>query len=215
MLERGNHKSSEAEPEQIDRLLAKDVTHGFPLPVLPETVPLLAGALVQPFGLAKQFTLNEAGERAVKWRLTQDLSFSLTDGERSVNACIDMDRYNEMIYGWCLSRLIHYIVALRIKHPMSKIFIAKYDYSDAYRRVNHSAEAVAQSIAVFDGVAYVALRLTFRGSPNPPTWCLFWEMVTVLLYWSNPVSQVLRAMAFKRTTRGRSNFGELMTVKIS
>jgi hypothetical protein len=36
----------------------------------------------------------------------------------------------------------------------------------------------------------------------------------VLLYWSNPVSQVLRAMAVKRTTRGRSNFGELMTVKI-
>jgi hypothetical protein len=37
----------------------------------------------------------------------------------------------------------------------------------------------------------------------------------MLLYWSNPVSQVLRAMASKRTTRGRSNFGELMTVKIS
>jgi hypothetical protein len=38
---------------------------------------------------------------------------------------------------------------------------------------------------------------------------------TLLLYWFNPVSQVLRAMAFKRTTRGRSNFGELMTAKIS
>ncbi len=38
---------------------------------------------------------------------------------------------------------------------------------------------------------------------------------SLLLYWSNPVSQVLRAMAFKRTTRGRSNFGELMTAKIS
>jgi hypothetical protein len=37
----------------------------------------------------------------------------------------------------------------------------------------------------------------------------------MFLYWSNPVSQVLRAMAVKRTTRGRSNFGELMTVKIS
>jgi predicted nuclease with TOPRIM domain len=37
----------------------------------------------------------------------------------------------------------------------------------------------------------------------------------LLLYWSNPVSQVLRAMAFKRTTRRRSNFGELMTVQIS
>jgi hypothetical protein len=37
----------------------------------------------------------------------------------------------------------------------------------------------------------------------------------LLLYWSNLVSQVLRAMAVKRTTRGRSNFDELMTVKIS
>jgi hypothetical protein len=36
--------------------------------------------------------------RVVKWRLVQDLS-SLTDDERSVNARIDMDRYNEMIYG--------------------------------------------------------------------------------------------------------------------
>jgi hypothetical protein len=44
---------------------------------------------------------------------------------------------------------------------------------------------------------------------------LFVERRAVLLYWSNPVSQVLRAMAFKQTTRGRSNFGELMTVKIS
>jgi L-2-hydroxyglutarate oxidase LhgO len=45
----------------------------------------------------------------------------------------------------------------------------------------------------------------FDWKANPP----------LLLYWSNPVSQVLRAMAFKRTTRGRSNFGELMTAKIS
>jgi hypothetical protein len=157
MLEGGKHKLSEAEPEQVNRLLAKDVTHGFSLPILPETVPLLAGALVQSFGLAKQFTLNESGELVVKWCLTQDLSFSLTDNKRSVNARIDMDCYNEMIYGWCLSCLIHYIVALRMKHPTSKIFIVKYNYSNAYQRVNHSAKAVAQSIAVFDGVAYVAL----------------------------------------------------------
>jgi hypothetical protein len=42
-----------------------------------------------------------------------------------------------------------------------------------------------------------------------------WLLASLLLYWSNPVSQVLRAMAVKRTTRGCSNFGELMTVKIS
>jgi hypothetical protein len=55
ILERGNHKSSEAEPEIVNRLLLKekDVTHGFSIPIPPETVPLIDGALVQPFGLAQ------------------------------------------------------------------------------------------------------------------------------------------------------------------
>jgi hypothetical protein len=71
-------------------------------------------------------------------------------------------------------------VALRICHPNKKIFIAKYDYSDAYPRVAHSALAAAQSIIVFAGIAYIALRLTFGGPPNPPTWFAFSEMVTDL-----------------------------------
>jgi hypothetical protein len=96
MLERGNHKSSEAEPAIINRLLLKDVTHSFSIPVTPETVPVIAGALVQPFGLTQQFTLNELGERVVKYRLTQDLSFSLSQEACSVNSRIDRPKYNEM-----------------------------------------------------------------------------------------------------------------------
>jgi hypothetical protein len=56
----------------------------------------------------------------------------------------------------------------------------KYDCSDACRRVVHSPSAAAQSIIIFAGVACIALRLTFGGSPNPPTWCSFSEMVTDL-----------------------------------
>lgn len=85
-----------------------------------------------------------------------------------------------MVYGWCLSRIIHYIVALRERFPTGKILMSKYDYSDAYRRIAHSASATTQSISIFKGIAYVALRLTFRGSPNPPTWCIFSKMVTDL-----------------------------------
>jgi hypothetical protein len=66
-----------------------------------------------------------------------------------------------MICGWCLSRLIHFIIALCLAYPNQGILIAKYNYSDAYRRMVHAA----QSIAVFDKVAYIALRLTFGGSP--------------------------------------------------
>jgi hypothetical protein len=180
MTERGNHQSAENEPERVKLLLGKDVTHGFSLPVPLATIPSIPGALVQPFRMTVQWTLDDKGSRVPKYRLLQDLSFSLSKENASVNSRIDMGAYNEMIYGWCLSRIIHYVLALRQAYPLKRIFVAKYDYSDAYRRMNHAASAAAQSIAVFDGVAYIALRLTFGGSPNPPTWCLFSELVTDL-----------------------------------
>jgi hypothetical protein len=69
---------------------------------------------------------------------------------------------------------------LRLAHPDKRIFISKYDHSDAYRRMAHSATAAAMSIAVLLHVAYIAIRLTFGGGCNPPSWCLFSEMVTDL-----------------------------------
>jgi hypothetical protein len=180
MIERGNHKSVQEDSDEVAKLLKKDVLHGFSLPVSPAIIPDLADAMVQPAGVVKQFSLQEDGSRTLKRRLTQDLSFHLTSPGASVNHRIDMEAYTEMIYGWCLSRVIHFIVALRLAYPLLRIFIMKYDYSDAYRRVAHSPSAAAQSIIIFADVAYIALRLTFGGSPNPPTWCAFSEMVTDL-----------------------------------
>ena len=180
MIERGNHQSVQEDSDEVAKLLAKDVLRGFSLPVSPSLVPDLVDAMVQPAGVVKQFSLQEDGSRILKRRLTQDLSFPLTFPKASVNKRINMEAYAEMIYGWCLSRVIHFIVALRLAYPLLRIFIMKYDYSDAYRRVAHSPSAAAQSIIVFAGVAYIALRLTFGGSPNPPTWCAFSEMVTDL-----------------------------------
>jgi hypothetical protein len=62
-----------------------------------------------------------------------------------------MNEYNEMIYGW------YYIISLRREYPEKRIFVAKYDYSDAYSQMNHTASAAAQSIAIFGKIAYVAL----------------------------------------------------------
>jgi hypothetical protein len=180
MMERGNHQLAECEPEPVKLLLNKDVTHGFSLPIPPETVPLIPGALVQPFGMAVQWTLDEQGARVLKYRLPQDLSFSMSKENASVNSRVDMNEYNKTIYGWCLSRIIHYVVSLQGEFREKRIFVAKYNYSDTYRRMNHAASAVTQSIAIFGKIAYIALRLTFGGSPNPPTWCLFFEIVTGL-----------------------------------
>jgi hypothetical protein len=94
-------------------------------------------------GLAKQWSLDEEGTRVVKYRMTQDLSFTSDrhGPSRSINSRINMEAYAEMIYGWCLPRILHYIVATRLASPTVIIFICKYDYSDAYRRIAHSASA--------------------------------------------------------------------------
>ena len=90
-----------------------------------------------------------------------------------------MDQYPEMVYGWALPRIIHFIVALRLAWPLRTIFISYYDYSDAYWCMAHNTLAVAQTTTCL-AYAFVSFRMTFGGSPNPPTWCNFSEMVADL-----------------------------------
>jgi hypothetical protein len=144
--------------------------------------------MVQPLGLVQQWTVGPDGKRIIKYRLTQDLSFSSDKAVEpvSVNSRVEMGSYPEMIYGWCLPRILHYIVSLRIHHPLLLIFISKYDYSNAYRRIAHSAKAATQTVSVNGDTAFMSLRLTFGGSPNPPTWCMFSELVTDL---ANEIAQ--------------------------
>jgi hypothetical protein len=188
MLARGNHKSAQLEQDRVGELLAKDVVHGFTIPLPIATIKLIPGAMVQPLGLVQQWTVGPDGERKVKFQLTQDLSFSTNRHSKptSINARVDMSAYVEMVYGWCLPRIVHFIVALRSQNPTLLILISKYDYSDAYRRIAHSASAAAQTIAINGTTAFISLRLTFGGSPNPPTWCMFSELVTDL---ANKTSQ--------------------------
>jgi hypothetical protein len=104
----------------------------------------------------------------------------------SVNSRMDMTAYPEMIYGWCMPHILHYIIALWLAFPNTPVLIAKYDYGDAYRRVAHSATTGAQTISTCNDYAYIYNCLTFGGSPNPPTWCNFSKIVTDL---ANEISQ--------------------------
>jgi hypothetical protein len=76
-------------------------------------------AMVPPVGLAKQWTLDEQGIGKIKYRITQDLSHAETcktskDEPISINSRIDMDQHPEMVCGWALPRIVHFIVALRL-----------------------------------------------------------------------------------------------------
>jgi hypothetical protein len=136
---------------------------GFAMPIPKLSVHKLRGAMVQPAGVTSQFTILENVCRTKKQRLKHDLTYAATFQGASVNSRIDMTKYPEIIYGWCFGRVIHFVVALRAEHPESHIFIAKYDFSDVYCRVAHTARAAAQTILVMGQVAYVMLRLAFGG----------------------------------------------------
>ena len=47
-IERGNHKSAEESPEVVHKLLAKDVKHGFSIPIKASAVTKIRGVMVQP-----------------------------------------------------------------------------------------------------------------------------------------------------------------------
>ena len=156
-LARGNHKSATANSSKTWELLLKDVHHGFSLPLPRKAVERIKGAMVQPCGLAHQFSLKADGSRERKHRLTHDLSFEISGKDLSVNSRVDMNRYPEMICGWCLPRIVHFTVALRRAHPGLPIHTAKCDFSNAHRRMAHAGESAAKSIIVMASVVFVAL----------------------------------------------------------
>ena len=177
---RGNHKAARENGEAVLALLDGDVRHGFALPIRAGKLHLLKGVHLQPGGMVNQMSLNADGSRKLKSRFTHDLSFSITSEDASVNQRVDMSLYPDMVYGWCFSRLLHYTAALRNKHPGGKIYIAKYDYSDAYKRISQSAKAAAATVVRFGDVAYVYLRMAFGGAPNPAGFSGFSETLTDL-----------------------------------
>ena len=58
---------------------------------------ILPNSAVQPLGLAQQWTLDEEGNRVVKFCMTQDLSFSSNEHAMptSVNKRIEMEHQKE------------------------------------------------------------------------------------------------------------------------
>jgi hypothetical protein len=51
MLARANHKSAQVNQEQVGKLIAKDVIHGFTTPIPVGVVPRILKAMVQHLGM--------------------------------------------------------------------------------------------------------------------------------------------------------------------
>jgi hypothetical protein len=180
VLEYGNHKSANEHFEEVKRALMKDTLHGFSLPLTDECARRLPEAMVAPLGITAQMTIDHLGNRIPKYRMTHDQSFSTADGRQSFNDLALTDGYPELVYGYCLPRLIHYILSLRSSHPNQVVLLCKMDWKSAYRRVVADYLVAQRSLTKFDGLLHMSLRLTFGGKPHPFLWCIVSEITTDL-----------------------------------
>jgi hypothetical protein len=103
-------------------LLTSDVHSGFALPLPTKAIFKIPDAVLAPVGIANQLTISDDGEVIAKNRLTHDQTFKFGP-EKSLNNRMRMSEVNPVAFGWCLSRLLHYIVDLQRRHPSTKIFL--------------------------------------------------------------------------------------------
>jgi hypothetical protein len=157
-------------------IVKKEVAQGWMLPLPLEYINYLDHGELAPVGIDDKVWSEQAdGLRKVKLCLTHDQSFEASRG-KSVNGRTLKEQLNTLVYGGCLSRLIHYIVDLRLRHPSIPILGGKSDFKAAYRRVTLHGDMAEHCAIVLDNFAIPSLRLTFGGSPCPNHYCLFSEL---------------------------------------
>ena len=166
---RGNHQSAIKNKQVLDKLINDDIVKGYALPLPLQLYKYIPNASIAPLGCQEQETINEQGIHIPKFRLTHDQSFPGPSG-LSVNLRVEKEKLPPCMYSFVLSRILHYIVDLRKRHPTRKIFLCKFDLDSAYRRCHLSGTTATECLTIYDEKLIMALRLTFGGSPCPPMW---------------------------------------------
>ena len=180
-LDFGNHKGVDKHDELFNEIMEEEVRRGWVLPIPRQKVLEIDRAIMAPMNIASQFGINEKGKIIEKKRLTHNQSM-VHSSETSIDSRVIDSEIQDVMYGKCIIRVIHDIVSRRRDNPNKRIFIQKIDYKSAYRRGHLSGKAAIQTITqcVKRNLAFISLRLTFGGSPNPSFWGDIAEPVTDL-----------------------------------
>ena len=167
-LERGNHKGVVNNNDLFNEIMQEEVEQGWQLIIPRDKLIELEGALLAPMNIQDQNGINEHGIIIPKKRLSHDQSFKFQSGT-SVNSRVRKDELQDAMYGKCILRIIHHIVQLRAKHQKKRILIQKIDWKGAYRRGHLNANLALQTCTQSESMnyAFIGLRMTFGGAPNP------------------------------------------------
>ena len=178
----GNHSGATDQPDLLRDILRQEITKGWQIPIPMDRLPYLPGCVLTPLNIVTQDTINERGEIIPKNRLTNNQSMVWTASGTSTNSRVIDERLPPCLFGHSLSRVIHSIVALRLRFPDKRILLAKADWKSAYRRCQPDVQSILQQITALDAdTALIGVRLSFGGKPWPAQWSVISEMTTDLI----------------------------------
>ena len=149
ILAYGNHASARRRPEALIKVCKKDTKTGYSFPISFDCARQIQQGRAGPLGVAQHAGIDEHGNIVIKDRLAHDQSFSLGFAP-SLNDLSDESELIDLVFGWCLDRIIHQIVALRLKFPNKRILVCKFDWGSAYRRINGDGILVANTITCYN-----------------------------------------------------------------
>jgi hypothetical protein len=180
LVSRGNQRSAVKYTEELRKTLENKVAQGWVVPLPLDYISSLKNGESAPVGMDdKQWTVLPDGSRKTKFRLTHNQSFNTMHG-KSVNDRVLTEKLDPLYYGGCLSRILHYIVSIRLRLPKVKILGGKSDIKAAYRRVTLHGDTAEKCTIMYKDFGLTSLRLTFGGSPCPNEFCIASELCTDL-----------------------------------
>ena len=83
ILEYGNHASGKKKSEALTKVLLKDASRGYSLPITFDCAKSIKHSRISPMGVAHQWGIDAHGDLIPKDRLTHDQSFSPVGNRRS------------------------------------------------------------------------------------------------------------------------------------
>ena len=181
IIKRGNHQSAKAKRYLLSDALKKEINKAWALILPIDAWKVLPDLEVAPMGVASRLGIAATGEYIEKDRITHDLSWRGHSSHESINSRTEECSLHPVMFGYCMSRIIHYIVNLRQRHPKKIIWIRKEDFKSAYRRLHLSAK-IATKVGVkldIKGTEYLLLTLRhpFGGKAGPSHFCLLSNIV--------------------------------------
>jgi hypothetical protein len=113
MIERGNHKSCENNPDVVRDQIAKDCKYGFVLPLPLDFHQEILNSMVGAISLVCQSTTTDTGERIPKYRFAHDQTFTVLEEAFSANDIAATNYQPAHVFGYLIPRFVNYILAVR------------------------------------------------------------------------------------------------------